>query len=88
MADIADLSAKRWSAVEDPAKHEPAEALRAALRMIESGERNPTHIIVVMGYDTPDGGSKSGFCQSGPYRLHAQLGLLDEGKAMIRETAA
>lgn len=85
MADPVDLSAVRWDRIEDPEKHEPADALRAALRAIESGERSPTHAIVLFGYDTENGGSKSGFYQAGTYRLHAQLGLLEEGKALIRE---
>lgn len=87
MAELVDLSEKRWEAVEDPAKHEPADALRAALRAIESGEKAPTHVIVLFGTDTDDGGSRTSFYQSGVYRLHAQLGLLEQGKAHIRESA-
>lgn len=86
MADVTDLAARRWDAIEDPAKHEPAEALRAALRAIESGELAPTHIIVLCGTDAADGGSTVQFFQSGSYRAHAQLGLIEDAKLDLWET--
>ena len=83
---VTDLNAKRWERDSDPAKHDPLEALRAALRAVESGEAPmPTHVIVAFGRDDETGSSATRFFQSGTYRYHSQIGLLSEAAAMLRD---
>lgn len=86
MADVTDFSARRWDAVDDPAKHDVAEALRAAMRALENDEKPPEHIIVAFGRNTEDGSSATRFFQAGGYQYHAQMGLLYEAAQMIRES--
>jgi hypothetical protein len=71
--DVPSLEAKRWEKTTDPNAHKPIEALRAAIRGIESGEINPDHIVVVY-HDNKDG---TGYFQAGEFStLVASMGLL------------
>jgi hypothetical protein len=86
MGEITDFSARRWEAVEDPACHDAADALRAAMRAMDHDEKKPEHIIVMFGGTASDGSSRTRFFQAGSYAHHAQLGLVEDAKHMMRES--
>lgn len=76
MTDITSLESKRWEKKPDPNAHKPVEALKAALRDIESGALDPKHIIVVYTAGD-DENSRTGYYQAGELNGYfAALGLL------------
>lgn len=81
---VVDLSAKRWETIEDPSKHTPLDALRAAVRAIESGDvPMPDHIVVAFGRTADDGGSGHTYFQAGSYPCHAAVGLIEAIKSRM-----
>ena len=84
MGDVADLAERRWNGVSDPNKHAPIEALRAALRDIETGAVDPKHIIVSVARRGPEENSTM-FYQAGEYQQHGQLGLATRVLYMLHD---
>jgi hypothetical protein len=81
---VADFHARRWDAIDDPARHSPLDALRAAVRAIESGDaESPDHIVVAFGRTTADGGSGHNYFQAGSYPCHATIGLIEAVKSRL-----
>lgn len=81
---VVDLSAKRWDAVNDPSSHSPVEAMKAAIRAIETGDASmPDHIVVAFGRTTEDGGSGHTYFQAGSYPCHAAVGLIEAIKSRL-----
>jgi hypothetical protein len=87
MGEPIDLADVRWRRDSKPNSHEPTEALRAALRDIQSGEIDPLHLIVVIGAETDNGKTRTAYYQAGSYNHHGQLGLLDAASKMMDRDA-
>src|SRR5262249_4457613 len=55
VSDVSSLAERRAEKDDDSKKWSPADALRAALRDIEQGKANPTHLAVHYYETKPDG---------------------------------
>ncbi len=71
---VADIRERRWRKDADPSRHDPREALHAALREIPEGEAR--HIIVCVSARDDDGATMTRFFQAGDYDCAGQIGLL------------
>lgn len=78
-----DLAAKRWEAATSCRGLPPVDALKAALRAIESGDLNPDHVLVACGCVDDAGKISTRVFSAGDFHLYAQLGLLQRAKATI-----
>lgn len=85
MSDPTDLTAVRWNRIENPAKHQPVDALAAAARAIEE-RGSPDHIIVVFGSADNEGTTRHRFFQAGNFNGFEIRGLLKAIDEMIWET--
>lgn len=85
---VASLAVARFDKVPDPASHSPRAALEKALQDLDGRDEDKrvVHCIVLFGRTTEGNSSATGFFQAGTYAHHAQMGLLEEGKMMIRES--
>ena len=76
MTEVVDFTARRWNTVDNSTNFKPLDALREAIRMIESGEYEADQVVVCFGRRTDDGGSGQTFAQAGSYTFHEALGLV------------
>lgn len=85
---VASLAIARFDKVPDPASHSPRAALEKALQDLDGrdDDKRVEHCIVLFGRTTEGNSSATGFFQAGSYAHHAQAGLLEEAKLMIRES--
>lgn len=82
MSEITDLSARRWQKATTSDEVQPMDALRQAMREIDTGETPASHVIVCVGHVT-DEGVKTDWFQAGELNLFGQLGLIERVKADI-----
>lgn len=89
-APVASMAAARFDRATHPEELTGRDALVAALAWWDScpADEKPTHVIVMIGRDTPGKTTASGtkFFQAGTYRHHAQMGLCLEAMHQIRES--
>lgn len=89
-APVASLASARFDRATHPEELTGRDALVAALAWWDScpADEKPTHVIVMIGRDTPGKTTASGtkFFQAGTYRHHAQMGLCLEAMHQIRES--
>lgn len=89
-APVASLASARFDHATHPEDLSGRDALIAALDWWDSCpvDEKPTHVIVMIGQDTPGKATASGtkFFQAGTYRHHAQMGLCLEAMHLIRES--
>lgn len=78
-----DIAARRWEAATSCKGLPPADALKAALRAIESGDLNPDHVLVCCGCVDGDAKISTRVFSAGEFDLYGQLGLLDRSKTTI-----
>jgi hypothetical protein len=87
---VASIGAARFDRATHPEEVSPRDALTAALDWVDGlhDDDPATHIIVLIGRDTPEKQTASGtkFFQAGTYRHHAQMGLCLEAMHLIRES--
>jgi hypothetical protein len=79
MSDMVDLSARRWDQEDNPAKHAPMDAIKAAVREIEAD--GAAHVIVCIAHEGENGAVSGSWYQAGSYTLHGQIGMLERIKA-------
>lgn len=82
---VDELALKRFNSTADARKTRPQDVLQAAIAACDA-EDAPVHVIVLFGRVMEDGASGTRFMQGGNFAYHAQLGLLEEAKLMIRES--
>lgn len=75
---IADLSKRRWDEESSPAEHKPIDALKAAIREIES-DVQIDHVIILIGQRKERGAINDGFKQAGDFNGFEQVGLIHHG---------
>lgn len=89
-APVASLASARFDRAVHPEELTGRDALVAALDWWDAcpPDEKPTHVIVMIGRDTPGKTTASGtkFFQAGTYRHHAQMGLCLEAMHQIRES--
>ena len=87
-APVASLAVARFDRDMDPKSHSPRAALEKALADLDGrdAEHRVEHVIVLFGRTTVANSSATGFFQAGSYAHHSQIGLLEEGKMMLRES--
>lgn len=89
-ARVASMAAARFDRAVHPEELTGRDALVAALDWWDAcpPDDKPTHVIVLVGRDTPGQmtGSGTKFFQGGTYRHHAQMGLCLEAMHKIRES--
>lgn len=83
VSGVASLNARRWVKDDNPKAHTPADALREALRQLESGELEADHVIVVYGYHNKDEQGVVGYLQGGSLPELAQCGMLARAHHLI-----
>lgn len=87
---VASMASARFERATRPEELTGRDALVAALDWWDScpADEKPTHVIVMIGRDTPGKTTASGtkFFQAGTYRHHAQMGLCLEAMHQIRES--
>lgn len=56
--NVSSLNVAKFYKNSDPAAHNPVTALDAAREWLKELDHEPSHIIVMVGRDMPDGGSR------------------------------
>lgn len=75
---IDEISKRRWAMNSEPGAHKPIDAVRAILRDMESGDFDPSHIIIVYANNKDEGGA-TGYYQAGDAGYHGSLGIMALG---------
>lgn len=68
-----NINVARFNRKTDPADHDPATALDAAYEWIKTLDHKPSHIIVLVGRDMPDGSSGTRFFQAVTVTMHSKV---------------
>lgn len=77
-----DLLARRWKLKGEPGDHKPIDAVRAILRDMESGNFDPSHIIIVYANNKDEDGA-TGYYQAGDAGYHGSLGIMARGLQLM-----
>lgn len=80
MTDLVDFSSRRWSDSRKSCRDfSPRDALCEALRLIDAGEIDPDHVIVLFGRQDGEA-SIADWRQAGSFGAYAQRGLIETVK--------
>lgn len=81
-----EITRRRWEMRQNPQAFKPADALKAILHDIESGELNPEHIVVVYNVKVDEEERATGYYQAGKFSRLEALGLLTQGLHVMGES--
>ncbi len=86
MTKIVDLAARRFAAAKDASETTIVDALREALRRIESGEVVANSVVVTYLIDEGDDSDSVESIHGGPATCNERIGMLYRAQAMLLPT--
>lgn len=83
MSKVVDLDSARWTGNKTPADHKPVEALKAAIRAIEEGHIDATHVVIGIASTSE---KRTHMFQAGPFDYWGQVGLVHRLAHVVEDT--